>query len=174
MSDWQTAAPHLRFHPAPPANEPPTRRSTLTLPLNGAGDPATSRAEPPAAKGNPRRAFGPNRQAAEPTLSPTDPRWVLAVRTAQVLQGSVLPAAQRNELLRVGRLLGLNAFEANLVIAIVQDQARRGRSPSEAVATLQMVPRTAVGRRRRRMLWRVIGLSAAVLAAEAAALLMWL
>ena len=73
-------------------------------------------------------------------LEPTDPRWVLAVRTQQVLEGATLRPAVRAELLRVGRLLGLNPFDANLVIAIVQDQARRGGGVAEAAASLRRVP----------------------------------
>lgn len=65
----------------------------------------------------------------QPITSPTDPRWVLAIRTAAELNGEVLPAERRQRLLRLGRLLGLTPFDTNLIIAIVQDQARRGFAP---------------------------------------------
>ncbi len=65
----------------------------------------------------------------QPITSPTDPRWVLAIRTAAELNGEVLPADRRQRLLRLGRLLGLTPFDTNLIIAIVQDQARRGFAP---------------------------------------------
>ena len=73
-----------------------------------------------------------------------DPRWVLAIRTADQLEGSVLSPERRERLLRLGSLLGLSVFDANLVIAIVQNQARRGHRPEECPARgesqLRMVP----------------------------------
>lgn len=56
----------------------------------------------------------------------SDARWVLAVRVSEQLEGSILPPNKREQLVRLGKVLGLTAFDANLVIAIVQDQARRG------------------------------------------------
>ncbi|MEM6458057.1 MAG: hypothetical protein AAF710_01555 [Planctomycetota bacterium] len=73
-----------------------------------------------------------------------DPRWVLAVRTAEQLEGSVLTPEKRERLLRLGRGFGLGVFDANLVIAIVQDQARRGHAPAYCPAAaepqLRLVP----------------------------------
>lgn len=66
------------------------------------------------------------RMGAQPISGPTDPRWVLAVRTAEELQGDILSPERRQRLLRLGHAMGLTPFSANLVIAIVQDQARRG------------------------------------------------
>jgi hypothetical protein len=75
----------------------------------------------------------------------TDPRWVLALRTSERLQGTILPPEDREQLLSLGRTLGLTPFDSNLVIAIVQDQARRGQPaehcPQAGVAQLAMVPR---------------------------------
>ena len=75
---------------------------------------------------------------------PTDPRWVLAVRTAEMLEGAVLPPERREGLMRLGRVLGLTPFDATLIIAIVQDQARRGYEPSYCPTAgerqLEMVP----------------------------------
>lgn len=83
--------------------------------------------------------------AAEELLAgPADPRWVLAARTAEVMEGAVLPPQRRERLIRLGGVLGLSVFDANLVIAIVQDQARRGYPKesilSQAEAQLRMVP----------------------------------
>lgn len=75
------------------------------------------------------------------TLAPNDPRWVLAVRVREALQGTLLLPDARQRLLKLGRLLGLNGFESNLVIAIVQDAARRGESVHLAEGSLAMVPR---------------------------------
>lgn len=69
------------------------------------------------------------RAIGQPLTGPTDPRWVLAVRTAEQLQGAVLSPDRRQKLLRLGELMGLTPFDSNLVIAIVQDQARRGFEP---------------------------------------------
>lgn len=79
-----------------------------------------------------------------PIHGPTDPRWVLAVRTAESLQGDILPPANREALMRFGKALGLTPFDSCLVLAIVQDQARRGmlaaQAPAAAESQLAMVP----------------------------------
>lgn len=64
--------------------------------------------------------------AWQPVTSPTDPRWVLAVRAAEALEGSVLLPPRREGLLRLARVLGLTPFDAALILATVQDRARRG------------------------------------------------
>lgn len=119
-----------------------------------------------------------------PIQRASDPRWVLAVRTAGALQGAVLPPERRQALIELGRSFGLSVFDANLVIAIVQDQARRGRSaehcPAAGEAQLAMIPlpepvtwrnslREALGTPRARLA-AVIG----ALAAAELALLAWL
>lgn len=74
----------------------------------------------------------------------TDPRWVLAVRTADVLEGQVLRPERRERLMKLGKMLGLSPFDCNLIMAIVQDQARRGYAPNHCptagAAQLTMVP----------------------------------
>lgn len=90
----------------------------------------------------------PERQAAkkmgQPITDPNDPRWILATRTASMLEGCLLSLERRNRLMKLGRLLGLTAFDTNLVIAIVQDQARRGFSPDYCPTAgepqLRMIP----------------------------------
>jgi len=76
--------------------------------------------------------------------SAADPRWVLAIRAAESLQGAILGPERRDRLVKLGKLMGLTAFDANLVIAIVQDQARRGHAPAlcpaAGEAQLAMVP----------------------------------
>lgn len=78
----------------------------------------------------------------------TDPRWVLAVRVAESLQGDVLVPEKREVLLKLGRMMGLSPFDANLVIAIVQDQARRGYAPEYCPTAgepqLRLVPHPGV------------------------------
>lgn len=59
----------------------------------------------------------------------TDPRWVLAVRTAEMLQGAMLSPERRERIVRMAKMFDLTPFDANMIIAIVQDQARRGIAP---------------------------------------------
>ena len=65
----------------------------------------------------------------EPIDGPTDPRWVLAIRTSESLEGQILRPERRERLIRLGKVMGLTPFDCNLIIAIVQDQARRGNAP---------------------------------------------
>ncbi len=74
---------------------------------------------------------------AVPITGPGDPRWVLAARVADKLEGTLLRPEHRERLIRLGRMLGLTPFDANLVIAIVQDQARRGHAPPACPAAAQ-------------------------------------
>ena len=65
-------------------------------------------------------------------LEVTDARWVLATRVAESLEGhsaAILPPEKRERLLKVAEILGLRAFDANLIIAIVQDSVRCGLDP---------------------------------------------
>ena len=64
-------------------------------------------------------------------LSATDPRWVFALRAALGLSGgraAILTPDKRRGLDDLARRMGLRPFDAALVIAIVQDAARRGES----------------------------------------------
>lgn len=71
-----------------------------------------------------------NRRSA--ALDATDARWVLACRVATSLEGgraAILRPESRDRLLAQAERMGLRAFDANLVIAIVQDSARCGLEP---------------------------------------------
>lgn len=100
---------------------------------------------PPEDEATPRAAASPTLHSPDVEMETTDPRWVLAVRTGQCLQGSVLAPEQRDRLLILARLMGLTPFDANLIIAIVQDQARRGLAAEYCAAAgrrqLAMIPR---------------------------------
>ncbi len=71
-----------------------------------------------------------NRAAAE--MSALDARWVFAVQVAREIDLSGAPRAgvlapeRRRNLVRLATRMGLRAFDANLVIAIVQDGCRSG------------------------------------------------
>lgn len=79
-----------------------------------------------------------------PITSPTDPRWVLAIRTAQVMEDTVLPPTKRDVLMREGKSMGLSAFDCSLILAIIQDRARRGipldDCPTQAESQLALIP----------------------------------
>lgn len=72
---------------------------------------------------------------------------MLAVRAAHALDGgraAILTPARRTELESLAKLIGLRAFDASLVIAIVQDAARAGRPPlNEDVERRLMLVRPA-------------------------------
>ena len=147
--------------------------------MNPAAPPIGSASSPPRLRLVGSRRGGSD--AADPPAAPervteaTDPRWVLAVRTAGLLDGPVLVPENRRRLLAVGASVGLSPFDTALVIAVVQDQARRGVAPRACPAAaepqLRHVPRPAV----RRVPWRAVLLGAAgALALEAAVLAWWL
>lgn len=81
-----------------------------------------------------------NRAAADTRLDPADPRWVLAVRAYSQLQGTTMTPERRDRVLRTAASLGVRPFDANVIIAIVQDRARRGTPLAEAEPTLRMLP----------------------------------
>jgi hypothetical protein len=72
-------------------------------------------------------------------LDPNDPRWILAMQTQARLQGATLTPERRDRLMQSASKLGLRPFEANLVIAIVQDRARAGCSASDAKPVLTLM-----------------------------------
>lgn len=81
-----------------------------------------------------------NRAAAHnPQLKPNDPRWVLAVQTASQLEGDRLSPEARLRIERTAKLLGVRAFDANVIMAIVQDHARRKQPLAASTDMLTMV-----------------------------------
>jgi hypothetical protein len=101
--------------------------TTLRLVNTGAGDGV---APPPQrrADGAPRLRIAAENHAAS-GLGATDARWVLAVQVMRSLEGgkaAMLRPEKRRGLLVAAQTLGLRSFDANLVIAIVQDGVRSG------------------------------------------------
>ena len=73
-----------------------------------------------------QRIIEESRKAAlNPQLNPADPRWTLATQTQKELVGCAINPTKRSNLLRLATNIGLRQFDANLIIAIVQDQARQ-------------------------------------------------
>lgn len=86
-------------------------------------------------------------------LEATDPRWVLAQRAQDSIEGgaaAILTPESRTRLMKFGASMGLRAFDCTLVLAIVQDYARSGgREPmGELLRRLRMVPCPVVARRK--------------------------
>lgn len=109
---------------------------------------------------------------------PNDPRWILASRTAEALDGSTLPPEKRQRLCRLGTRLGLTLFDSSLILAIVQDRARRGIEPSLCPAAgqreLEMVRRPGPFDHSSGHGWMIAMIVAVVLTAELLALRLWL
>lgn len=115
-----------------------------------------------------------NRAAAcNLALDPTDPRWVLAVRAHEQLQGASLTFDRRQRLLRTARLLGVRPFDANIVLAIVQDHARRGQALDRAAGTIALLEAPAPRRSSRFTVLRWVS-AAASAAAATTLLIQWL
>lgn len=70
-----------------------------------------------------------------------DPRWMLAVATRDALQGDVLTFESRRRVLLLAQRVGVRPFDANLIVAIVQDRARRGEPIEAATDALTVIPR---------------------------------
>lgn len=92
---------------------------------------------------------------AAATLAPSDARRILALRVMESLEGgraAILRPEARHQILSIATTLGLRAFDANLVIAIVQDGARRGEVglDGDAEGRLQLVGGGTIERGQRR------------------------
>ncbi len=109
---------------------------------------------------------------ARKVLGSDDPRWILAKETARVLAGAVLPHDRREGLMALAQQLGIRAFDANLIVAIVQDRARRGECLELASSTLELIPRPQGAPREPFALWITIAIVLAI--AADAVLVSWL
>jgi hypothetical protein len=104
-----------------------------------------------------------NRAAAGGAADPRDPRWALAVRARAQLQGGLMTPERRRRVMRTARALGIRPFDASVIIALMQDQARRGLPAPLPHPCLQMIP--AVGRRRGQWALPLAAVGTALLAA---------
>lgn len=87
----------------------------------------------------PREFFEVKPQDQHSPLGSDDPRWILARETARAMGGAVLPFERREGLMALAQRLGLRPFDANLIVAVVQDRARRGESIESATPSLMMI-----------------------------------
>lgn len=109
-----------------------------------------------------------NRAASE--LSAGDARFIFALRVGELLDGgraAILTPENRRRLVDLGQRMGLRAFDANLVIAIVQDGARRGEAPQDVVedSALRLIPARSSAWRWSQIAWPLIAASAIALGA---------
>lgn len=131
----ETAAPLLRLAPGPvaPGREP------------GASPPRAVPSEQHRAALAAERVAYENACAA--MLQPADARWIFALRVSHALEGgkaALLTPPKRRELIAAAVGAGLREFDANLVIAVVQDAARRGELGERAKAIQGMGPSLAM------------------------------
>ncbi len=99
-------------------------------------------------------------------MSDDDARAVLALRAHEQLQGgrsAVLTPERRRALVTTATHLGLRPFDASLIIAVVQDAARRGEAMEHPQTTgrLRMIPDPGVARdrpraREREFVWAIV------------------
>jgi hypothetical protein len=87
------------------------------------------------------------------TLDPTDPRWAIACATRDALQGSVLTYENRRKVMLLAQRVGIRPFDANLIVAIVQDRARRGEPIEDAADALSVIPKPSARPRRAATAW---------------------
>ncbi len=93
-----------------------------------------------------RRVERENRIAGR--IAPDDARWILARRAAESIEGgraAILRPEIRRRLLSTGERLGLRPFDANLILAIVQDDARSGRAGAGASVCLSAEAASRLG-----------------------------
>ncbi|MCC6677438.1 MAG: hypothetical protein IT436_09865 [Phycisphaerales bacterium] len=119
-----------------------------------------------------------NRSAAD--LSSDDARVIFAAEVAQQLQGglvALLTPERRQRLMHRAGGLGLRPFDANLIIAIVQDRARGGEFELDASADVRLgMIRPAGGAPppRRAPVWMMVLSAVALAGAIFTVLVLWL
>ena len=64
------------------------------------------------------------------------------MRAQSQLQGTALTPERRARVMRTAEQLGIRPFDANMIIAVVQDHARRGEDLADAATALAGVQHT--------------------------------
>ncbi|MEZ6243037.1 MAG: hypothetical protein R3B57_08340 [Phycisphaerales bacterium] len=168
MSIKPSHAPSLRLvntNASPAANTMP-ERNARPAPRQGRSAPTGT---------DPLRELSEQRQRSAPSadLPAADARWVFAVRVAYAIEPGpepALPPDRRRRLLGIAKALGLRPFDANLIIAIVQDAARSGDPLGASVEERLGLIRPAG---RRGASWASLALVVVASAATTAALVVW-
>lgn len=102
------------------------------LPLRASARLASAANTAAVASADPAEEVERENISAAATMAATDPRWVLALRVYESIEGgraAILRPQKRRNLVALATRLGLRPFDANLIIAIVQDAARCGEAP---------------------------------------------
>ncbi|MFM1867950.1 MAG: hypothetical protein RL591_1358 [Planctomycetota bacterium] len=73
-------------------------------------------------------------------LDPFDARWQYATAVEGALQGATLAYEDRRRLLGLATRLGIREFDAHLIVALVQDRARRGEPIDGVAPTIALLP----------------------------------
>lgn len=130
----QTVQPVRRLTNRVPGLAVPAEPPAAPAPENGDPVAAAREAIAQANREASRIGLGPRffdsleeTRRATPALLSDDARWVFAVRVKREVQGgraAIIAPESRKRLLRLANRLGLRDFDANLVIAIVQDDCR--------------------------------------------------
>lgn len=90
-----------------------------------------------------RRVALENRLAADSReLLPESPHLSLANQVAARLQGTMLAPEDRALLVDEARRMGIREFDSHLVMAVVQDRARRGEGMDDLRGPLSMFPKS--------------------------------
>ena len=80
----------------------------------------------------PRHKAVSRENKAAAALTSSDARWAIAAATANAIEGgtaAIISPERRRHIVHLATGLGLRPFDANLIIAIVQDAARSGQGP---------------------------------------------
>ena len=109
------------------------RTTPFRLVGEAAADPAQT------VRGSHMAIAGENLSASQLSIELHDPRWTLATIAYGKLQEGPLTPEKRDELIKKATRLGLRPFDASLIIAIAQDQARHGRPLEHAEPTLRLI-----------------------------------
>jgi len=124
-----------------------------------------------------------NRRAA--TVTPADACTIMAATVARSLEGgqaAILRPERRRNLVAAAGALGVRPFDANLLIAAVQDRVRRGEDPQGAAIAAMLsrppvtapqahaTPAPAIGRR----VWLIFATGLVLGVALGAAMIAWI
>jgi hypothetical protein len=123
--------------PLPTPTPVPRRSGTVQFGALAAMNDARARGRAGSSGGSGRTAKDAARSAVAmenvlaSKMSADDARWILAVKVGQLMEGGTsafLSGERRRSVMASARSLGLREFDASLIIAIVQDNARAGRA----------------------------------------------
>jgi len=102
------------------------------------------------------------RENHEAALAADDARAAFAIEVARSIEGgraALLRPEVRRSLVQAAQGKGLRPFDANLIIAVVQDAVRREAPVSSIDPTLRVIPRPGVGGTAPWVMWAFAGVA---------------